>query len=256
MVSSWQWHAFASLTPWGKGIHPWPVDSPQKGAAKRSSCFLLHQQAIEQTVDLPGISVAHIWHSNDSGNALYVPNPSPSLIHLWPNKVSLNERSRYICKTFSHWLRRILNSPYSVDIAERNGGKFRIAIKCYLQRNWDGKRSVVHEKDNDLKHGCSWKKMTGKVVLRWGLLSRFPPFRYFPHFSTSPKYMLAIEYHVHIWQASPRLSCRDTCQIWMRFKEYNRYFCQIENFAYEEIDERSFSNPTPGCCHTETWNNI
>ena len=24
------------------------------------------------------------------------------------------------------------------------------------------------------------------------------------------------------------------------------YFCKIENFAYGEINERSFSNPTPG----------
>ena len=24
------------------------------------------------------------------------------------------------------------------------------------------------------------------------------------------------------------------------------YFCEIENFAYGEINERSFSNPTPG----------
>ena len=58
--------------------------------------------------------------------------------------------------------------------------------------------------------------------------------------------MLAIELHVHIWQVSPQLSCGDTCQIWMRFKECKRYFCEIENFAYGEIDERSFSNPTPG----------
>ena len=79
----------------------------------------------------------------------------------------------------------------------------------------------------------------------WGLLSRFPPFRYFPNFSTSPKYMLAIEYHIHIWQVSLQLSCGDTCQIWMRFKECNRYFCEIENFAYGEIDERSYSNPHP-----------
>ena len=79
----------------------------------------------------------------------------------------------------------------------------------------------------------------------WGLLSRFPPFRYFPDFSTSPKHLLTIEYRVHIWQVSPQLSCRDTCQIWMRFKECNRYFCEIANFAYGEIDERSFSNPHP-----------
>ena len=66
-----------------------------------------------------------------------------------------------------------------------------------------------------------------KLALGWGLLRRFPPFRYFPNFSTSPKYVLAIEYHVHIWQVSPQLSCGDTCQIWIRFKECNRYFCQI-----------------------------
>ena len=87
-----------------------------------------------------------------------------------------------------------------------------------------------------------WVWVSG-VGLGWGL--RFPPFRYFPNFSTSPKYMLAIEYHVHIWQVSPQLSCGDICQIWMRFKECNRYFCQIEYFAYGEIDERNFSNPHP-----------
>ena len=59
--------------------------------------------------------------------------------------------------------------------------------------------------------------------------------------------MLAIEYHVHIWQVLPQLSCGDTCQIWMWFKQCNRYFCEIENFAYGEIDERSYSNPTPWC---------
>ena len=57
--------------------------------------------------------------------------------------------------------------------------------------------------------------------------------------------MLAIEYHVHIWQVLPQLSCGDTCQIWMWFKYFKRYFCEIENFAYGEIDERSFSNPQP-----------
>ena len=46
-------------------------------------------------------------------------------------------------------------------------------------------------------------------------------------------------------QLSPQLSCGDTCQIWMWCKEYHRYFCKIENFAYGEIKERSFSNPHP-----------
>ena len=103
--------------------------------------------------------------------------------------------------------------------------------------------------------------MAGIVVvtpsLGWGLLSGFPPFRYFSNFSISPKYMLAIEYHVHIWQVLPQLSCGDTCQIWMWFKYFKKYFCEIENFAYGEIDERSFSNPQPwtalyySFCHCE-----
>ena len=57
------------------------------------------------------------------------------------------------------------------------------------------------------------------------------------------KQTLAIEYHVYIWQVLPQLSCGDTCQIWMWFRESNRYFRNIENFAYGEISERSFSNP-------------
>ena len=77
----------------------------------------------------------------------------------------------------------------------------------------------------------------------WGLLSQFPPLRYFPSFSESPKHTFAIEYHVYIWHVSPQLSCGDTCQIWMWLKESNRYFCKIKNFAYGEISERSFSNP-------------
>ena len=76
----------------------------------------------------------------------------------------------------------------------------------------------------------------------WGLLSQFSLFRYFPHFPLLSKHTLAIEYHVYIWQVSPQLSCGDTWQIWMWFKESNRYFCKIENFAYGKISERSFSN--------------
>ena len=55
--------------------------------------------------------------------------------------------------------------------------------------------------------------------------------------------MLAIEYHVHIGQVLPQLSCGDTCQIWMWFRECNRYFYEIENFADGEIGEQSFSSP-------------
>ena len=63
--------------------------------------------------------------------------------------------------------------------------------------------------------------------------------------------MLGIEYHVYIGQVSPQLSCGDTCQICMWFKESNRYFFKIKSFAYGEINERSFSNPHPWgrCIH-------
>ena len=78
-----------------------------------------------------------------------------------------------------------------------------------------------------------------------GLLSQFPPFRYFPIFSELSKHTLDIKYHVYIWQVSPQLSCGDTCQIWIWFKESNGYYCKGEHFAYGEINERSFSNPHP-----------
>ena len=67
----------------------------------------------------------------------------------------------------------------------------------------------------------------------------------FPNFAESSKHTSAIAYHVYIWQVSPQLSCGDTCQIWMRLKWSNRYFGKVENSAYGEINERSFSNPHP-----------
>ena len=89
---------------------------------------------------------------------------------------------------------------------------------------------------------CKWLRLADHG---WGLLSQFPPIRYFPIFSALSNHTLAIEYHVYIWQVSPQLSCGDTCQIWMWFEESNMCFCQVENFAYGEIHERSFSNPHP-----------
>ena len=79
----------------------------------------------------------------------------------------------------------------------------------------------------------------------WGLLSQFSPFRYFPNFSELWNHTLAIEYHVYIWQVSPQLSCGGVCQIWMWLKAFNMYFGKFEYFVYGEINERSFSNPTP-----------
>ena len=101
--------------------------------------------------------------------------------------------------------------------------------------------------------------INGRVQLNlgWGLLSQFPPFRYFPKFSSLSKDTLAVKYRVYIWQVSPQLSCGDTCQIWMWFEESNMYFCEIENFAYGKINERSFSNPHPSTvCVTWISNHI
>ena len=58
------------------------------------------------------------------------------------------------------------------------------------------------------------KRRTG---LGWGLLSQFPPFRYFPKFSALSKHTLTKKYHVHIWQVSLQLSFGDTGQIWSLF---------------------------------------
>ena len=86
--------------------------------------------------------------------------------------------------------------------------------------------------------GIIWSHRSGVGVTK--PISSIP---LFSSFSTSPKHTLAIEYHVYIWRVSPQLSCGDTCQILMWFKESNRYFCKIETFDYGEINERSFSNP-------------
>ena len=70
-----------------------------------------------------------------------------------------------------------------------------------------------------------------------------------PLFST---FSVIVKTNVSYWisrlylaEVSPQLSCGDTCRIWMWFRESNRNFCKIENFAYGEISERSFSNPHP-----------
>ena len=72
------------------------------------------------------------------------------------------------------------------------------------------------------------------VLMGWGLLSQFPPLRFFPNLSGSWKHRLAIEYHVYVWQVSPQFSCGNTCQIWMWFKESSRYFCKIETFCLRQ----------------------
>ena len=89
--------------------------------------------------------------------------------------------------------------------------------------------------------------------LGWGLLSQFPPFRYFPKFSALSKHTLTIKHTVHIWQVSPQLSCGDTCQIWTWFKVSNLLFWETEICRNGEINGRSFSNPHPRQGPEATW---
>ena len=67
-------------------------------------------------------------------------------------------------------------------------------------------------------------------------------FRYFPDISPLPKHWLPIEYHFYIWQASPQLSCGDSCQIWMRLQEANWYLI----FLTEESTNGALVTPAPG----------
>ena len=94
------------------------------------------------------------------------------------------------------------------------------------------------------------------ISLGWGLLRKFSPFRYYLDFSSLSKHTLEIEYHVYILQISLQHSCGDTCQIWMWFRESNRYFCKIENFTHAEINERDFSTPSPDDICTRAGKNM
>ena len=97
---------------------------------------------------------------------------------------------------------------------------------------------------------CGYKHITGERP-NW-----YRGGGYIPKFSALSKNTLTVKYRVYIWQVSPQLSCGDTCQIWMWFEESNMYFCKIENFAYGEINERSFSNPHPRTTTMKTIYNI
>ena len=99
----------------------------------------------------------------------------------------------YTRVTYGKWFRLQQNiKMYKISVAHW----YIVIVTWYL---WEG--SIYHN------HVLSF------VVLGWGLLSQFPPLRYFPKCSALPKHTLAIEYHVYIWQVSPQLSCCGTCQI-------------------------------------------
>ena len=136
---------------------------------------------------------------------------------------------------------------YTLYFRFRNSMKRRWDLKKKRRRNLSEQPRELFGKIRHCQNGTKvcvgvlWRN----VIQGWGLLNQFPQFR---NFSVSPKYMLAIEYHVHIRQVSPQMSCGDTCQIRIWCKKSNRYFGRIENFADGEINEWSFSNPHPSYC--------
>ena len=64
------------------------------------------------------------------------------------------------------------------------------------------------------------------------------------------KYMLAIEYHVHIIQVSPQLSWGDTSHISKWLNEPNRYSCNINFFLTEKFSNGDLSNSIPALIKT------
>ena len=64
-------------------------------------------------------------------------------------------------------------------------------------------------------------------------------------FSALSKHHLAIECHFHILQVSSQLSCGDTRQIKMWFKESNRYFCKMKHCLIERVTNVALESPAP-----------
>ena len=132
-----------------------------------------------------------------------------------------------------------LTHPYSSGLIQQHWSK-HIVVAVAVKWFW-GLVKLTHNKpqQNTTKQG-------------WGLLRQFPPFRYFPIFSALSKHTLAFKYHTDIWQVLPQLSCGGTCQIvWVKW--FKIYFCKIKNFAYRDINERSFRNPHPRTSVHNSW---
>ena len=80
----------------------------------------------------------------------------------------------------------------------------------------------------------------------WGLLSQFPPFRYFPKFPALSKHTLTIKYYVHIWQVSPQLSCGTPAK-YERDLKYVTYYCVKSKFSVtQKLTNGALVTPTPG----------
>ena len=90
-----------------------------------------------------------------------------------------------------------------------------------------------------------WWIMCMYWVQGWGLLSRFHPFRCFPIFSTSPNYMLNIEYYVHIWQV--HLSAVLTpVKYESHSKNATSTFVKSKIWHMDKLTNGALVTPTPG----------
>ena len=110
---------------------------------------------------------------------------------------------------------------------------------------------------NSACHHGAWSTLVQLMAsqLGWGLLSQFPPFRYFPIFAESSKYHLPNEYHIYIWKVSPQPSCGDTCQIWMWFDYLTCASARLKISLTEKSTNRALVTHTPDLCQAITWTN-
>ena len=72
-------------------------------------------------------------------------------------------------------------------------------------------------------------------------VQNFKMIKWLSNFSTSLEYTLAIEYDVYIWQVSPRVSCGDTCQIWLCFKDQKATFARSNTLLTEKLKSEALT---------------
>ena len=147
------------------------------------------------------------------------------------------------CSKIAHWYRadsRFAPSQWETSLQSN-------AVSHWLGANLES--APVQVIELIVMGHVAWQLLLGTIPVSsrmfrscqgWGLLSQFPPFRYFP---ASPKYMLAIEYHIYIWKLSQQPIYGDTCQIWMWCKGSNRYFGGIEKMLTEKLTDGALVTP-------------
>ena len=72
-------------------------------------------------------------------------------------------------------------------------------------------------------------------------VQNFKMIKWLSNFSTSLDYTLAIEYDVYIWHVSPRVSCGDSCQIWLCFKDQKATFARSNTLLTEKLKSEALT---------------